>query len=200
MLAAEDNMQIVVPSTPAQHFHVLRRQVVRKWRKPLVVLTPKSLLRHPKVVSPLSDFANGRFQRVLPDKEVPEGDVKRIVLCSGKIYYELLAARDEAATRDVALVRLEQLYPLPEAELAATLKKYPDETPLVWVQEEPENMGAWLFLLARFRSKAFRRYPFSSVTRPASSSPATGSSNSHRLEQKELIQKALTTRDLVTKE
>ena len=192
MLAAEDNMQIVVPSTPAQHFHVLRRQVVRPWRKPLVVLTPKSLLRNPKTVSPLAEFASGRFQRVLPDDEIPAGDVKRIVICSGKIYYELRAARDKAPAQDVALVRLEQLYPFPESELAAVLKKYPDGTPLVWVQEEPDNMGAWYFLLIRFCGTAFGRYPFSGVTRPPSASPATGSSNSHRLEQKELIEKALT--------
>jgi 2-oxoglutarate dehydrogenase E1 component len=129
---------------------------------------------------------------VLPDEEIPAEGVKRIVICSGKIYYELLEARDAVSNRNVALVRLEQLYPFPEAELAAALKKYPDDTPLVWVQEEPENMGAWYFLLTRFRGTTFRRYPFSGVTRPASASPATGSGSSHRLEQKELIEKALT--------
>jgi 2-oxoglutarate dehydrogenase E1 component len=191
MLAAEDNMQIVVPSTPAQHFHALRRQVVRPWRKPLVVLTPKSLLRNPSAVSPLPEFASGRFQRLLADETIPQEDVKRVVICSGKIFYELREARESATVQDVALVRLEQLYPFPEAELGAVLKQYPEGTPLVWVQEEPENMGAWVFLRARFCTAAFGRYPFSGVTRPASASPATGSSSSHQLEQKELIKKAL---------
>ena len=156
-----------------------------------MVLTPKSLLRNPTAVSPLAEFTSGRFQRVLPDDEISAGKAKRIVICSGKIYYELRAARDTAPARDVALVRLEQLYPFPESELAAVLKKYPDDTPLVWTQEEPENMGAWYFLLTRFCGAAFGRYPFSGVTRPPSASPATGSSSSHRLEQKELIEKAL---------
>ncbi len=190
MLAAEDNLQIVIPSTPAQHFHVLRRQVIRPWRKPLVILTPKSLLRHPEVVSPLTEFTSGRFQRVLPDPKHPSGPVERILLCSGKVYYDLLEARENASRDDIALVRLEQLYPLPVTELGAILRQYPDETPLVWVQEEPENMGAWTFLRMRIREKAFGRFPFSGVTRAASASPATGSSSSHKLEQKELIAKA----------
>jgi 2-oxoglutarate dehydrogenase E1 component len=190
MLAAEDNIQIVIPSTPAQHFHVLRRQVVRPWRKPLVVLTPKSLLRHPRVVSPLADCCSGRFQRVLGDAEIPEGPVRRILVCSGKIYYELLEAREKASLRDVALIRLEQLYPFPEAQLGSLLRKYPKDAPLVWVQEEPENMGAWFFLRNQLYENAFG-HPFSSITRPGSASPATGSSSSHRLEQKELIDKAL---------
>jgi 2-oxoglutarate dehydrogenase E1 component len=190
ILAAEDNMQIVVPSTPLQHFHVLRRQVVRSWRKPLVVMTPKSLLRNPQAVSPLDRFAQGRFERVLPDYDLAEGRVERVLVCSGKLYYELVEAREKRDRRDVAIVRLEQLYPFPDAQLLATLKKYPDGTPVFWVQEEPANMGAWYFLRVQICEKLFGRYPFQGVTRPTSASPATGSGSSHRLEQKELIAKA----------
>lgn len=190
-LAAEDNIQIVMPSTPAQYFHVLRRQVVRPWRKPLVVFTPKSLLRHPRVVSPLDDCTRGRYQRVIPDTEAPKGKVDRVLLCSGKIYYDLLEGRAAREQANVALVRLEQFYPLPEAQLASLLRHYPDGTPVYWVQEEPENMGAWRYLRAHFCGKLFGRYPFRGISRPASASPATGSSGAHRLEQKELIDKAL---------
>jgi 2-oxoglutarate dehydrogenase E1 component len=190
MLAAEDNVQIVAPTTPAQYFHVLRRQVVRRWRKPLIVTTPKSLLRNPKAVSPLSECASGRYQRVLSDVEVPDGAVRRVLLCSGKIFYELQAARQRRVEQDVAIVRLEQLYPLPERHLAEALKPYPEGTPVVWVQEEPENMGAWHFLLTRFGGTLSGKYPFSGVARPASASPATGSGSAHRLEQNELIEEA----------
>jgi 2-oxoglutarate dehydrogenase E1 component len=190
MLAAEDNMQIVVPSTPAQYFHVLRRQVVRPWRKPLIVMTPKSLLRNPKAVSPLADFTSGRYQRVLSNKQEFESPVRRVLACSGKIFYELDQARQARDAHDVAIVRLEQLYPLPEGQLAAALEDCPEGTPVVWVQEEPENMGAWHFLRTRFSGGRFRRYPISAVTRPSSASPATGSSRAHRMEQDELIEKA----------
>jgi 2-oxoglutarate dehydrogenase E1 component len=192
-LAAEDNMQIVMPSTPAQYFHVLRRQVVRRWRKPLVVFTPKSLLRHPAVVSPLDDFAQGRFQRVLPDAKLSGGAAARILICSGKIYYELLDARDKRPPADIALVRLEQFYPFPEAELAAVLKGYPEGTPVVWVQEEPENMGAWPHLRYRYGHKLLGKWALQGISRPASASPATGSSGAHKLEQQELINQALAT-------
>lgn len=190
-LAAEDNMQIVMPSTPAQHFHVLRRQVVRRWRKPLVVFTPKSLLRHPAVVSPLEDFAQGHFQRVLPDAKMPGGAVARILICSGKVYYDLLSARDKRQRSDIALLRLEQFYPFPEAELAAVLKAYPSNTPVAWVQEEPENMGAWPYLRYRFGHKLLGRWDLQGISRPQSASPATGSSGAHKLEQQELINQAL---------
>lgn len=190
-LAAEDNMQIVMPSTPAQYFHALRRQVVRRWRKPLVVFTPKSLLRHPAVVSPLEECAQGRFQRVLPDAKRSGGAAARILICSGKIYYDLLDARDKRQRADVALVRLEQFYPFPEAELAAVLKAYPEDTPVVWVQEEPENMGAWPYLRYRYGHKLLGKWTLQGISRPASASPATGSGGAHKLEQQELINQAL---------
>lgn len=191
VLAAEDNLQIVVPSTPAQFFHVLRRQVVRRCRKPLVVLTPKSLLRHPAVVSPWEDFEQGCFQRVVPDAQTPGGAVARVLICSGKIYYELAAARDKRQRNDIGLVRLEQLYPFPESELAAVLQAYPENTPVYWVQEEPENMGAWPFLRFRYGHRLLDRWALQGISRPMSASPATGSSSAHRLEQQELIAQAM---------
>jgi len=190
-LAADDNIQVVVPSTPAQHFHCLRRQVVRRWRKPLVVLTPKSLLRHREAVSPLEEFTRGPFQRVLPDGRPQHGPVRRVLLASGKLYYDLVAARQEQGREDVAVVRVEQLYPFSEPQLSAALKDYPAGTPVCWVQEEPENMGAWSFLQVRFGERLLGRHPFEGISRPASASPATGSGKSHRLEQAELIAKAL---------
>jgi 2-oxoglutarate dehydrogenase E1 component len=186
-LAAEDNMQVVQPTTPAQYFHVLRRQVLRRWRKPLVVLTPKSLLRHPRVVSALEQFETDRFHRVLPDDEVDPEAVTRIVLSSGKVYYDLRARREEAGRSDVALMRIEQFYPLPELSLRAALERYAEGTPAVWVQDEPENMGAWRFLRHHLGDSLFGLHPLSAVTRPASASPATGSSGSHKIEQEELL-------------
>jgi 2-oxoglutarate dehydrogenase E1 component len=186
-LAAEDNIQIVQPTTPAQYFHVLRRQVICKWRKPLVVFTPKSLLRHPQVVSTLEDCAHGHFHRVLPD-ESPSA--KRLLLCTGKIYYDLLAYREEHKRSDVAIIRLEQLYPLHAGLLEQALKPYADHTPAIWVQEEPANMGAWRYLHDRFGKKLFNRLPFALVSRPESASPATGSSHAHKLEQAQVVARA----------
>jgi 2-oxoglutarate dehydrogenase E1 component len=187
-LCAEHNMQVVYPTTPANYFHVLRRQVLRPWRKPLVVMTPKSLLRHPLAVSPLEAFTSGRFERVIVDP-VEHGGVARILLCTGKVYYDLVAAREEAGRSDIAIVRLEQLYPLRLAELEAALAPYPSGAPVVWVQEEPENMGAWRFLRVQWGSELFGRR-FSGATRPAGASPATGSSSSHKIEQADLIRAA----------
>ena len=188
-LCAEDNMQVLYPTTPAQMFHLLRRQVLRPWRKPAIVMTPKSLLRAPLAVSPLSDFTSGRFGRVLDDDKVDAGEVSRILLVSGKLYYELLAERESREREDVAILRLEQLYPLPEDGLAEALDRYPGDAPIVWIQEEPANMGAWTFLRVRWCTEAFGR-SFNGVTRPASASPATGSGSSHRLEQEELLHAA----------
>jgi 2-oxoglutarate dehydrogenase E1 component len=187
--AADDNLQVVNLSTPAQYFHCLRRQVLRPWRKPLVMMTPKSLLRHPQCVSPLEDCANGGFQRVIPDA-LPAGmPVDRILLCSGKIYYELLAERERLGRQGVPIVRVEQLYPLPLDDLQNALAPYPDGTPVFWVQEEPENMGAWRFWWAHFGGRLFGRLPFAGRSRPASASPATGSYSSHKLEQQMLLAK-----------
>jgi 2-oxoglutarate dehydrogenase E1 component len=187
-LAAEDNMQIVQPSTPAQYFHLLRRQVKRRWNKPLIVFTPKSLLRLKQARSPLTDLAEGSFQRVIADPTVQ--DPSRILLCSGKVYYELLAFREQEQRSDVAIVRIEQLYPLREHYLEEALRGYAAETPAFWVQEEPENMGAWRHWKARFGQRLLDRFPLYPVTRVESASPATGSKAIHKEEQHTLIQQA----------
>jgi 2-oxoglutarate dehydrogenase E1 component len=191
--AAQDNIQVINPTTPAQIFHALRRAVLRPWRKPLVVMTPKSLLRHPEAVAPLAELAQGTFQRVIADPRQPApAGVRRVLLCSGKLYYDLDQARVEGQRDDVAILRLEQYYPLRDADIEAALAPYPGDVPLAWVQEEPENMGAWRFLHAR-HERVFGRRPFSGITRPASASPATGSLASHRIEQAALVERALDT-------
>lgn len=195
-LAAEDNIQIANPTTPAQFFHLLRRQVHRAWRKPLVVMTPKSLLRHPRVVSGLEDLEGGRFRRLLPDPAAPEpGRVRRVLLCSGKIYFDLEKARGDRGLDDVALLRLEQLYPLHGQDLYAALEPYPAGTPVVWVQEEPENMGAWRTLRVRFGETLLGRWPFRGITREASASPASGSARAHQAEQAELVRRGFAADD-----
>lgn len=190
-LAAEDNAQVVQPTTPSQHFHLLRRQALRRWRKPLIVLTPKSLLRHPMATSSIEQCANDRFHRVLPDELTTRTKkVGRVILCSGKVYYDLVKHRQDTGRDDVAIIRVEQLYPLPKKSLLAALESYPDGVSLVWTQEEPENMGAWPYLRVRLGERVFGRWPLSVVSREESASPATGSASSHRMEQQELIQKA----------
>jgi 2-oxoglutarate dehydrogenase E1 component len=190
-LCAEDNMQVVYPSTPANYFHILRRQVMSKWRKPLVVMTPKSLLRNPKCVSPLADFEKGRVEMVIGDAQYKH-DVSQIILCSGKVYYDLVEHREKLNRQDVAIVRLEQLYPFPEEELRDALAGYADGTPVTFVQEEPENMGAWRFFrhCAAPYGKLFNRFPVTGVTRLESASPATGSHSAHDLEQEDLLERA----------
>ena len=192
-MAAEDNIQVCNLTTPAQFFHVLRRQVFRPWRKPLVVLTPKSLLRHPEATSKLGELESGEFQRVIPSRNTKPEEVKKILLCSGKVYFDLADARKKRGRSDVAIVRLEQLYPLNDA-LSKALAPYKDGTPLVWVQEEPRNMGAWYFINARLREYIGDKFPLSYVSRAESASPATGSKASHDLEQKMLIDAAFADR------
>lgn len=187
-LAADDNIQIVQPTTPAQLFHCLRRQMLRRWRKPLVVVTPKSLLRNPRVVSSLDDFASGRFERILADTRTGAvSETTRILLCTGKIYFDLEREREQLGKKDVAILRLEQLYPVSNAAFEAAFRPYRDGTELYWVQEEPENMGAWPFLKIRFGDAVLNRLPLRGISRPASASPATGSHSSHKKEQEKLI-------------
>jgi len=192
-LCAEDNMQVVYPTTPAQIFHLLRRQVVRPYRKPLVVMAPKSLLRHPRATSTLAEVARGKFLRVIGDHEVEPKGVKRILLTSGKVYYDLLAEREKRGADDVAIVRLEQLYPLHLAPLAEALEPFPAGVPVYYVQEEAENNGAWHHLLVRFGHELLGR-PFSGVHRAAAASPSTGSGAAHKLEQADLMRRAFETR------
>jgi 2-oxoglutarate dehydrogenase E1 component len=190
-LAARDNMQIVYPSTPAQYFHCLRRQVLRRWRKPLVILTPKSLLRHPRAVSPLDTLTKGTFRRVLPDERAaPVNETARILLCSGKIYYDLVDYREREKLDDVAIIRIEQFYPLSDEWLRKALEPYRDGTPACCVQEEPRNMGARAFWTMRFGDSLFGRFPLQYVSRAESASPATGSKAVHKREQQSLLERA----------
>jgi 2-oxoglutarate dehydrogenase E1 component len=192
-LAAEDNIQICNVTTPAQIFHLLRRQVKRLWRKPLVVFTPKWLLRAPDAVSTIDELAKGSFQRVIADAAADPAKVTRILLCTGKVYYDLAAERDRRKREDVAIVRLEQLYPLSDA-LSKALLPYREGTPIVWVQEEPRNMGGWYFVNARRADLFGNRHPLSVASRPESASPATGSKAAHDLEQKMLLEDAFSPR------
>jgi 2-oxoglutarate dehydrogenase E1 component len=189
-MAAEDNIQVCNPSTPAQFFHLLRRQVLRPWRKPLAVMTPKSLLRAPAATSHIDELATGEFQRVIADdRRIDPRGVKRILLTSGKLYYDLAKAREEKKRDDVAIVRLEQYYPLSSA-LNEALEPYAPGTDLVWAQEEPRNMGASYFLLANLGARLEGKFPIRVVSRPESASPATGSHASHELEQHMLTDQA----------
>ena len=186
--AATDNYQVVNPTEPAQIFHLLRRQVKRRIRKPLIVMAPKSLLRHPQAISSLQSLAEGSFKKILPDHDVPAEKIDKIILCTGKIYYELLHERQQRKIETTAIVRLEQLYPLTEEELAAALAPYPKNIPLLWVQEEPLNMGAYSFIRLRFADFFCQHWKFDKVGRPTSATPATGSASSHKLEQSLLLQ------------
>jgi 2-oxoglutarate dehydrogenase E1 component len=189
-LAAQDNFQVCQPSTAAQYFHLLRRQALRPWRKPLVVFTPKSMLRHPEASSPIEEFSGGSFLRVRPDAEV--SSARRILLCTGKIGHELKLERTKKKIPDIAITFVEQMYPFPEAEIAAELARHRDVREIVWVQEEPANMGALNYMLPRLRHLAGEK-PVMSVKRSASPSPATGSAKAHDVEQKALLSLALTT-------
>jgi 2-oxoglutarate dehydrogenase E1 component len=188
-LSVDDNWFVVNLTTPAQIFHALRRQVVAPWRKPLVVMSPKSLLRHPEAVSPLDDLARGRFQPVLGDPAAAPERVRRVVLSSGKLHYELAAARAAQGAGHVALLRLEQLYPFPAAELTEALSRFP-AAELVWAQEEPANMGARRHVELHLPPLVPGR-ALSFVSRPPSASPAAGSATRHKLEQEGLVAEAL---------
>lgn len=189
-LAAEDNIQVVNLTTPAQFFHCLRRQALRSLRKPLIVMSPKSLLRHPEAVSSLEEFSNGTFAPVLGDAFCQADAVQRVLLCSGKIYYELQELRQRLERRDMALLRLEQLYPIPLQALQRELERFTaKQVELVWVQEEPANMGAWPFLKLNWLVEQLGA--LRGISRPASASPATGSGGSHKQEQNAILAEAL---------
>ena len=192
-MCAQHNMQVCVPSTPAQVFHMLRRQVVRPMRRPLIVMTPKSLLRHPLAVSKLEELAEGTFQNAIGEIDAldPKG-VKRVVFCSGKVYYDLLDARRKAEQQDVALVRIEQLYPFPEEEVRAILADYAHVTDFVWCQEEPQNQGAWYSTRHHYDSVLPSHARLRYAGRPASASPAVGYMSVHAKQQKALVEDALT--------
>ena len=182
---ADFNMQVVNPSTPANYYHVLRRQLKRSFRKPLVIFTPKSLLRHPQCISKLKEFSKGHFHEIIDDIKADAEQTERVILCSGKIYYELAEEQQQKGFLNTAIIRLEQLYPVKVSELEALRQKYSKARRWIWVQEEPQNMGAWPFL------KAFLPdMPLSVIARPPSGSPASGSSQFHQMQQRKIIEKA----------
>ncbi|MDR2209212.1 MAG: 2-oxoglutarate dehydrogenase E1 component [Azoarcus sp.] len=191
-MAAENNWQVCVPTTPAQIFHLLRRQMMRKLRKPLIIISPKSLLRHKEAVSSIEDFASGQFQTVIPETEsLNPKRVKRILLCQGKLYYELLAYRREQKITDVALVRIEQLYPFPVQSFADAIGQFPNAKEVIWCQEEPRNQGAWYWLVSRQHLiNVLGTRKLLLVSRPAAASPAVGYFAKHLQQQKDIIENA----------
>ncbi|MEJ5895703.1 2-oxoglutarate dehydrogenase E1 component [Aquabacterium sp. G14] len=191
-LAADNNMQIVQPTTASQIFHVLRRQMVRMFRKPLVIMTPKSLLRNKDATSPLTEFTRGEFRTVIGevDEAIDASKVKRMICCSGKVYYDLVKKRADKKAFDTAIVRIEQLYPFPHKAFAAELKKYPNLTELVWCQDEPQNQGAWFFVQHYIHESMAEGQKLGYAGRPASASPAVGYAHLHQEQQKALLDQA----------
>ena len=190
-LCAMENMQVCVPTTPAQDFHMIRRQMLRPVRKPLILMTPKSLLRHKLAVSTLDELADGSFQLVIGEhRELAARKVKRVVLCAGKVYYDLLEEAEKRALADVAIVRVEQLYPFPRPEVSAELEKYPAAKEVVWCQEEPMNQGAW-FQIRHHLQACVGKQSLSYAGRARSPAPAAGHLSDHVAEQVALVGQAL---------
>lgn len=191
-LCAEHNMQVCVPSTPAQMFHMIRRQMLRKYRKPLIVMTPKSLLRHKRSVSPIADLTDGRFHLVIPDAAIKDEDrVKRVVVCSGKVYYDLLETREVNELKDVALIRIEQLYPFPIKEYAEELSRFANAKDVVWCQEEPQNQGAWYQIRHRLQEPLDDERQLYYAGRASAAAPASGIYKVHVQQQQSLVAAAL---------
>jgi 2-oxoglutarate dehydrogenase E1 component len=198
-LCAEHNMQVCVPSTAGQFFHMIRRQIERPMRKPLIVMTPKSLLRKKEAATPLAELATGGFQVIIPEVEkIAAKKVKRVIFCAGKVYYDLAAERAKRAIEDIAIERIEQLYPFPHEEFQARIETYPNAKSVVWAQEEPGNQGAWHriqhYLLRHMRPDQQLSY----AGRASSASPAVGYLQLHNEQQKELVEAALS-RDSASK-
>jgi 2-oxoglutarate dehydrogenase E1 component len=191
-LAADNNMQVVQPTTASQIFHVLRRQMVRMFRKPLVILTPKSLLRNKDATSPLAEFTRGEFRTVIGEQNeaVAAAKVRRVIVCSGKVYYDLVKRREEKKMEDVAVLRVEQLYPFPHKAFAAELRRYPNATDIVWCQDEPQNQGAWFFVQHYIHENMQDGQKLGYAGRPASASPAVGYAHLHQDQQKALLEQA----------
>ncbi|NNC77019.1 MAG: 2-oxoglutarate dehydrogenase E1 component, partial [Woeseiaceae bacterium] len=184
--------QVCVPSNPSQMFHMLRRQMLRPYRKPLIVLTPKSLLRHKLSVSPLTDLSAGKFETIIAETEdIPVAKTQRIVFCSGKVYYDLLEARQVQGIDDVALIRVEQLYPFPVDEYAATIKQYKHVKAIVWCQEEPQNQGAWYQIRHRLQEPLTDDQQLYYAGRASAAAPASGIFKVHMQQQQALVEAAL---------
>ena len=187
-------MQIVYPSTPAQYFHVLRRQMLRSFRKPLIVMTPKSMLRNKLCISELSEFTDGNFQSVIDDSvDIDIHTVKRVILCSGKVYFDLFESRrnSKESSKETALIRIEELYPFPKESLRAVMNQYKEITEVCWIQEEAENMGAWSFVRPRLEALIPETCKLIYVGRDEAASPATGSHQVHQEEQKDIVERVL---------
>ena len=192
-LCAENNMNVCVPSTPAQMFHMLRRQMLRSFRKPLIVMTPKSLLRHKLSVSSLEDLTHGFFQEIIDEiDDLPSAKVRRVVFCSGKVYFDLLEQRRADELRNVAVVRIEQLYPFPAEDYAAVLARYPNAREIVWCQEEPQNQGAWYQVRHRLQDALGPKQELLYAGRAPAAAPATGIMQLHNAQQRGLVAAALT--------
>ena len=197
-LCAEDNMQFCMPSTPAQVFHMLRRQMVRPYRKPLIVMTPKNILRDPIAASELREFTEGEFNNILDETdEIKIAEVKKIIFCAGKLYYELVKARREHKIMNTAIVRIEQLYPFPQQEVQQIVSKYSGAREVVWCQEEPRNQGAWFFVKSTRNIRACLKedHNLRYAGRTYMASPASGSLHIHREQQQALIEDALGLRE-----
>ena len=191
-LAADNNMQVAQPTSASQIFHLLRRQMVRQFRKPLVIMTPKSLLRNKDATSPLTDFTRGEFKTVIPEvnADIVPAKVKRIIACSGKVYYDLVKKREDKGSADVAIIRVEQLYPFPHKAFAAEIKRYPNATDIVWCQDEPQNQGAWFFVQHYIHENMTDGQKLGYAGRAASASPAVGYAHLHQEQQKALLEQA----------
>ena len=189
-LCAEDNMQVMNLSTPAQYFHMLRKQTLQEYKKPVVLMSPKSLLRHPMATSSAEELAEGKFMPFIGDEEVGS-KAKRLVISSGKVYYDLLKYREENDLKDVAIARLEQFYPFPDNDIKEYLKSLKDVKEVIWCQEEPKNQGAWFFVASRFSEILAKGQKLSYAGRQASASPAAGQKKMHDVEQERLVEEAL---------
>ena len=198
-LCAEHNMQVCVPSTPAQMFHMIRRQMLRPFRKPLVVMTPKSLLRHKFSVSPLSDLSDGKFHLIIPDDDVDPDKVTRLIFCSGKVYYDLVEGRQIHNLSSVAIIRIEQLYPFPIPEYAGIIAAYPNANDIVWCQEEPQNQGAWYQIRHRLQEPLRDDQQLYYAGRPGAAAPASGIFKLHLQQQQALVEAALDTQVTATR-
>jgi len=191
-LAADNNMQVVQPTTASQIFHLLRRQMVRMFRKPLVIMTPKSLLRNKDATSPMSEFTKGEFRTVISevDESIEASEVKRIIACSGKVYYDLVKKREDKKAKDVAIIRIEQLYPFPHKAFAAEIKRYPGASEIVWCQDEPQNQGAWFYVQHYIHENLAEGQKLGYAGRPPSASPAVGYAHLHQEQQRALLDQA----------
>ena len=183
-LCANNNIQVAIPTNPANMFHLLRRQILRNFRLPLIIFTPKSLLRHPNCVSSLNDLSEGHFYEIIDDTQVIADQVVQVVCCYGKFYYELIERRTALTVTNTAIVRIEQLYPFPAEQLTKILNRYKHAKRYVWAQEEPENMGAWSFV-----NRIYKDFTFMPIARPASGSPAAGLVEIHKMRQKKILDK-----------